>query len=148
MSDLGDLYQEMILDHSKRPRNEGRLDAPTHQADGNNPLCGDKLTVFLEVDGGTVKDVRFEGSGCAISTSSASLMTEAVKGKPIAEAEATFEKFVNLLTQKEDVDPADLGKLAVFAGVSEFPTRVKCATLSWHTLHAALGKNQDPVSTE
>jgi nitrogen fixation NifU-like protein len=141
MTDLRDLYQEVILDHNKRPRNFGALDDPSHAADGHNPLCGDRLHVSLVVDGETVRDVRFEGSGCAISTASASLMTEAVKGHTVEEAEKLFEGFHELLTG----DPAelveastDLGKLAVFEGVREFPVRVKCATLAWHTLKAAL----------
>ena len=141
MDELRDLYQEVILDHNKKPRNFGPLEGATNQADGHNPLCGDQLHVALELDGDRVADVRFEGSGCAISTASASLMTEAVKGKTREEAEVLFAGFHELLTG----DPsevakasAELGKLAVFEGVREFPVRVKCATLSWHTLKAAL----------
>jgi nitrogen fixation NifU-like protein len=141
MDDLRDLYQEVILDHNKQPRNFGHVEDPTHEADGHNPLCGDKLHVSLVLEGDRVSDVRFEGSGCAISTASASLMTEAVKGRTVDEARRLFEGFHELVTG----DPsqiarasAELGKLAVFEGVREFPVRVKCATLSWHTLQSAL----------
>jgi len=141
MTDLRELYQEVILDHNKRPRNFGELAGATHEADGHNPLCGDRLHVSVVVDGDRVTDVHFEGSGCAISTASASLMTESVKGKTVDEAQLLFEGFHGLLTG----DPsevaqasAELGKLAVFEGVREFPVRVKCATLSWHTFRAAL----------
>jgi nitrogen fixation NifU-like protein len=140
-SDLLDLYQEVILDHNKRPRNFGRLEGATHSAVGHNPLCGDRLTVYLDSDGETVRDVRFEGSGCAISTASASLMTEVVKKRSLAEVDRLFQAFHELLTGDPSVraaeDPA-IGKLAVFSGVREFPVRVKCATLAWHTLKAAL----------
>ena len=151
MTDLRDLYQEVILDHNKRPRNFGSLEHPSHCADGHNPLCGDRLHVALEVDGEIVKDVRFEGTGCAISTASASLMTEAVKGRTREEAERLFEGFHELLTgdpAEVAEQTADLGKLAVFAGVREFPVRVKCATLSWHTLKAALADEEAPAKTE
>jgi len=141
MNDLRDLYQEVILDHNRRPRNFGELVGATHEADGHNPLCGDRLHVSVALDGDRVADVRFEGSGCAISTASASLMTESVKGKTVEEARRLFADFHELLTG----DPsevaeasAELGKLAVFEGVREFPVRVKCATLSWHTLKSAL----------
>ena len=150
MDSLRDLYQEVILDHNKQPRNFGSLDEPSHAADGHNPLCGDRLHITLVVDGDTVEEVRFEGSGCAISTASASLMTEAVKGRSVEEVERLFEGFHELLTG----DPAqvaeasaELGKLAVFAGVREFPVRVKCATLAWHTLNAALA-GDDGATTE
>ena len=150
MSDLRELYQDLIIDHSKRPRNFRVLETANHTSEGYNPLCGDKVTVFLELEQDRVKNVSFQGSGCAISTSSASVMTESVKGKTLAEVEALFDVFHNLVTGK----PADggatpeLGKLAVFSGVSEFPVRVKCATLAWHTLHAALQDKGETVSTE
>ncbi len=141
MDDLRDLYQEVILDHNKKPRNFGTLEGATHEADGHNPLCGDELHVSVVLDDGRVSDVRFEGSGCAISTASASLMTESIKGKTRDEAESLFAGFHDLLTgdpsQLEQAS-SSLGKLAVFQGVREFPVRVKCATLSWHTLKAAL----------
>ncbi len=149
MSELRELYQSVILDHNKKPRNFGALDAPSHRAEGNNPLCGDQLQVMLLVADGVVKDVKFEGQGCAISTASASLMTEAVKGRPLAEVETLFGAFHDLVTSDPKVEPetGDLGKLSVFAGVREFPMRVKCATLSWHTLRAALAE-AGSVSTE
>ena len=147
MSTLNDLYQETIIDHSKRPRNKGALEAPTHSAEGYNPLCGDRLTLQLKVENGRVAGVAFQGVGCAISTASASLMTDVIKGKTPEEAEQTFEVFHELLT--EDRPPAaNLGKLAVFSGVREYPMRVKCATLAWHTLRAALRGDQKPASTE
>jgi nitrogen fixation protein NifU and related proteins len=150
MSDLRDLYQDLILDHTKRPRNFGQMEHANCRADGHNPLCGDKLTVFLDVDNGVVKDVRFQGSGCAISTASASMMTESIKGKTRAEVETLFEKFHQMLTGPRGVEPEDeeLGKLVVFSGVKEFPVRVKCATLAWHTLNAALKHQVEPASTE
>ena len=151
MDDLRDLYQEVILDHNKRPRNFGTLEGATHEADGHNPLCGDLLHVSLTLDGNRVTDVRFEGSGCAISTASASLMTESIKGKSLDEAELLFEGFHELLTgDPSQVAEAstELGKLAVFQGVREFPVRVKCATLSWHTLRAALEDGGEPATTE
>ena len=147
--DLRELYQEVILDHSKRPRNFGRLEADNRRAKGHNPLCGDILSLYLTVEDGVVEDVAFEGNGCAISMASASLMTEIVKGKGEAEARALFERFHRLLTSDDaDLDHLDLDKLAVFAGVREFPVRVKCATLAWHTLAAALDRRTDDVSTE
>ncbi|MBI1785414.1 SUF system NifU family Fe-S cluster assembly protein [Candidatus Sumerlaeota bacterium] len=152
MSDLRDLYQEVILDHGKKPRNFHAMETANHQADGHNPLCGDKLRVFLQMEGGVVKDISFLGSGCAISTASASMMTQVLKGKTEAEAEALFQRFHHLLTEGEEKGaPAggpELGKLEVFAGVREFPIRVKCATLPWHTMHAALKDEQKAVSTE
>jgi nitrogen fixation NifU-like protein len=151
MSDLRDLYQELILDHTKRPRNFGRLEKANCRADGHNPLCGDKLTLFLEVENDVVKDVRFQGSGCAISTASASMMTESIKGKTRAETEALFERFHQMLTGPDGVELEEndeLGKLVVFSGVKEFPVRVKCATLAWHTLNAALKHQVEPASTE
>ena len=130
MSDLRDLYQEVILDHSKRPRNFRCLDASTHEAKGHNPLCGDRLNLWLDVEGGNIKDIAFQGDGCAISKASASLMTEAVKGRPVAEARHLFDEFHHLLTDADEhAPPDDLEKLAVFTGVREFPVRVKCATL-------------------
>ena len=146
--ELRELYQDVIIDHSKRPRNFRELDAGARQAQGYNPLCGDQITVYVRVDGGVVKDVAFQGSGCAISTASASVMTETLKGKSLGEAEKIFRVFHDLVTGKGGEDSPDLGKLAVFAGVSEFPVRVKCATLSWHTVRAALEGKEDPVSTE
>jgi nitrogen fixation NifU-like protein len=148
MPDLGQLYQEVILDHNKKPRNFGKLEQANRQAEGFNPLCGDKITLYLKVEDGVVKDIRFQGSGCAISTASASMMTTSVKGKTVAEAEALFEKFHQMVTGKQPALGAELGKLAVFSGVSEFPVRVKCATLAWHTFHAALQGKNEPVSTE
>lgn len=147
MSDLRDLYQETIIDHSKRPRNKGALEQATHSAEGYNPLCGDRVTVELKMENGRIAAANFQGVGCAISTASASLMTDAIKGKTAEEAEKTFEKFHHLLTE-ERPPAADLGKLAVFSGVREYPMRVKCATLAWHTLRAALRGEQRPVSTE
>ena len=147
MSDLHDLYQETILDHSKRPRNTGALEEATHSAEGYNPLCGDRLTLQLRIEDGHIKGVRFQGAGCAISTASASLMTEAIKGRTPEEAESAFQKFHTLLTEERPPAP-DLGKLAVFSGVREYPMRVKCATLAWHTLRAALRGGGQPVSTE
>ena len=149
MSDLSQLYQEVILDHNKKPRNFGKLEDANRQADGFNPLCGDKIKLYLKVEDGIVKDIRFEGSGCAISTASASMMTASLKGKSVSEAEALFGKFHRMVTGHPDAGSGtDLGKLAVFSGVSEFPVRVKCATLAWHTLHAALEGKGEPVSTE
>ena len=148
MTDLRDLYQEVILDHSKHPRNFGEPEEFTCKADGHNPLCGDRLTVFLTVENGVVEDVSFQGAGCAISTAAASMMSEALKGKTEAEAEEAFARFHEMLTGDSDKPPADIGKLAVFSGVREFPIRVKCATLAWHTLRAALHSNKDTVTTE
>jgi nitrogen fixation NifU-like protein len=150
MSDLRELYQELIIDHSKRPRNFRVLEGANRKSEGYNPLCGDKITVFLELENDRVKNISFQGSGCAISTASASVMTESLKGKTLAEAEALFEVFHHLVTGKPPAagKTPELGKLAVFSGVSEFPVRVKCATLAWHTLHAALQGAGDTVSTE
>ena len=149
MSELRELYQEVILDHNKRPRNFRKIEGG-HAADGNNPLCGDRVTVYLEMEDGVVKDVSFQGSGCAISTASASLMTEALRGKTRQEADALFEQFHALVTGDPQALPdADgLGKLAVFAGVREFPVRVKCASLAWHTVRAVLHEEATVVSTE
>jgi nitrogen fixation NifU-like protein len=148
MSGLRELYQEVILDHHRRPRNFRRLGKANRTALGHNPLCGDKISLYLTVTDGTVADIAFQGSGCAISTASASMMTESLKGKTIAEAEALFARFHELVTGKPSTDGAALGKLEVFAGVREFPVRVKCATLAWHTLMAALHGSQEPVATE
>ncbi len=147
MSDLRELYQQVILDHNKNPRNYKELPSATRKVDGYNPLCGDHYTVFLELDGETIKDISFTGNGCAISKSSASVMTSSVKGKQTAEARQMFDVFHRLVTG-EAMPDADLGRLAAFSGVSEFPARVKCATLAWHTLHSALQGEQELVSTE
>lgn len=149
MSELRDLYQEVILDHYKRPRNFGPLEGADHKADGHNPLCGDRVTIYIVMDQDVIRDIKFEGEGCAISTASASLMTEILKGKTLAEVEKLFGEFHEMLTgdPSQPADPAQ-GKLAVFSGVREFPARVKCATLSWHTLQAALKEQKEPISTE
>jgi len=149
MSDPRELYQQLILDHQKKPRNFRKLETGRH-VEGFNPLCGDKITVYLQLDGDVVKDVCFQGSGCAISTASASMMTEALKGKTRAQAQALFQSFHELLTGKnaEASSPNRLGKLSVFSGVREFPVRVKCATLPWHTFQAALQGEEKTVSTE
>jgi nitrogen fixation NifU-like protein len=150
VSDLRDLYQEVILDHTKKPRNFHKMEAATNSAKGHNPLCGDRLTVYVKLEDDIVKDISFEGSGCAISTASASMMTESLKGKTKAEAEALFRRFHKLVTGKSGSaqEAPELGKLAAFSGVQEFPVRVKCATLSWHTLRAALESGETAVSTE
>ncbi|HEU4400833.1 MAG TPA: SUF system NifU family Fe-S cluster assembly protein [Candidatus Polarisedimenticolia bacterium] len=150
MSELDDLYQEVILDHNKRPRNFRRLEGASRHAEGFNPLCGDRVTVYVALDADVVRDVSFEGSGCAISKASASMMTEILKGKTRAEAEALFKVFHALVTGEPKASAAapDLGKLVVFSGVREFPVRVKCATLAWHTLRAALDNRQETTSTE
>lgn len=145
--DLRELYQEVIFDHNKSPRNYHGMEHPSHVARGHNPLCGDELTVYLRVQDGVVAEASFVGQGCAISTASASLMTEAVRGKPLDEVEALFRDFHAMLT--EDAPPGrDFGKLQVLAGVKEFPVRVKCATLAWHTLHNALDGVADTARTE
>jgi nitrogen fixation NifU-like protein len=153
MSDLQDLYQDMILDHNKRPRNRRALDEANRRAEGYNPLCGDRVTVFVRLEDNVVKEATFEGSGCAISTASASLMTEAVKGKTLDEAKALFKKFHKLVTggAVETAEGPGLGKLEVFSGVCRYPARVKCATLAWHTVNAALEEHdsEEPkVTTE
>jgi nitrogen fixation protein NifU and related proteins len=151
MADLRGLYQEVILDHSKKPRNYRVLEGADHHAEGYNPLCGDRVTVYLKIEDGRISDVSFQGSGCAISTSSASLLTETLKGKTLDEADALFEKFRALVTGESNGKMAGdtpLGKLAVFSGVAEFPMRVKCATLAWHTLRSALKGEEKTVSTE
>jgi nitrogen fixation NifU-like protein len=149
MSELSELYQQVILDHNKKPRNFRKLESANHSAEGYNPLCGDHLTVYLDVEGDAVKEIAFEGSGCAISKAAASMMTQAVKGKSKEEAEELFNEFHSMVTGELDAETDDnnLGNLKIFAGVREFPVRVKCATLPWHTLHAALN-NKEQVSTE
>ena len=149
MSELSDLYQEVILEHNKNPRNFREISDADQYADGKNPLCGDALRVYVAMDGDTITDVAFKGSGCAISKASASMMTQSVKGKTRDEAEHIFEEFHNMVTGELDIerDENDLGKLKIFSGVLEFPARVKCASLSWHTLNAAL-KGDTVVSTE
>lgn len=148
MFDLKDLYQEVIIDHNRRPRNFHTMDAPAARADGYNPLCGDQLTVYLEMDGDRIVDLSFQGEGCAISVASASLMTEQLKGHTRQEARALFERFHDLVTDREaPLDQDGLGKLAALAGVREYPARVKCATLCWHTLNAALA-GESTATTE
>ena len=144
---IDDLYQETILDHSKRPRNHHSLSDANRKAEGYNPLCGDKLKLYLKMDGEVVKDVSFEGAGCAISTASASLMTESLKGKTREEAMRLVDKFHDLLTTDTPAS-RDLGKLVVFCGVRDYPARVKCATLAWHTLKSALSGSAETVTTE
>jgi nitrogen fixation NifU-like protein len=148
MADLRDLYQEVILEHSKAPRNYRELPSANHKAEGFNPLCGDHFTLYLDLDGDTIRDIGFQGSGCAISKASASMMTQSVKGKSKQEAEKLFSEFHKLVTGQANGNHANVGKLAAFSGVSEFPVRVKCATLAWHTLHAALEGKQETISTE
>jgi nitrogen fixation protein NifU and related proteins len=151
-SELRELYQETILDHSRKPRNFGALPAANRRAEGYNPLCGDRAKLALAVEGDVIQDIRFEGAGCSIFTASASMMTESVKGKTRPQVEALFDRFHDLITsdpsQARQRAVPELGKLAVFAGVSEFPVRVKCAALAWHTLKAALAGEATPVSTE
>ncbi|MGH9326964.1 MAG: Fe-S cluster assembly sulfur transfer protein SufU [Terriglobia bacterium] len=150
MADLRDLYQEVVIDHSKRPRNFHRLEGADRSAEGYNPLCGDKVTVYVRLENGRLSDVSFEGSGCAISTASASIMTETVKGKTAEEAKGLFESFHDLVTQGKAPEGSakPLGKLVVFSNVSDYPVRVKCATLAWHTLRSALESGERVVSTE
>ena len=148
MPDLSELYQELILEHSKAPRNYRRLAEANRKAEGYNPLCGDHFTIYVQTSGDSIQDISFQGSGCAISKASASMMTQSLKGKTRQQAKELFEHFHQTVTSAKNGDSADLGKLSVFAGVAEFPTRVKCATLAWHTLEAALEGKQDPVSTE
>lgn len=147
MSELRELYQEYVLDHGRRPRNFRAVEGATHTADGYNPLCGDKITLDLLVEGDVIKDIGFRGAGCAISTASASTMTEAVMGKTLTEARAFFEAFLEMVRGESEPDFDALDKLAVFGGVSEFPMRVKCATLAWHTLTAAL-EGREIATTE
>ncbi|MBY0497221.1 MAG: SUF system NifU family Fe-S cluster assembly protein [Cyanobacteria bacterium] len=157
MTELNDLYQEVILDHNRRPHNFRVIDAASAKQEGYNPLCGDRLTLYLTLDGNVIKDAAFQGSGCAISKASASLMTDAVKGKSVTEARQLFEQFHAMITSEPGTPSDDLGKLSVFAGVREFPTRIKCASLAWHTMKAAVAhpstalrasETDAPVSTE
>ena len=149
MSSLNELYQEVILDHNRRPRNFRAIETPSRKQEGYNPLCGDRLTVYVSLDGDRISDVAFQGSGCAISKASASLMTEALKGKTVDEARALFERFHDMVTSPPEGDAPDLGKLSVLSGVREFPTRIKCASLAWHALKAAVSDAAaGPVSTE
>ena len=146
--DLKDLYRDVIIDHNRQPRNFGRLNPADAHAEGFNPLCGDRLELYVTLEGERLKDLKFEGKGCAISVASASLMTETLKGKTRAEAQRYFDEVHALLTQAGHVPTLDLGKLAALSGVREFPVRVKCASLCWHTLNAALARQRQPVSTE
>ena len=147
MSHLNELYQEVILDHNRRPRNFRRMEGASHHAEGFNPLCGDHVRVFLQIDGDRIADVAFEGSGCAISKASASMMTDQIKGGTVADARAFFERFHRMITTPPETPVEDLGKLSALAGVREFPVRVKCASLAWHTLKAAMDR-EEKVSTE
>jgi nitrogen fixation NifU-like protein len=149
MSELSELYQQVILDHNKKPRNFRKLETANHTAEGYNPLCGDQLTVYLNLADNSVKEIAFEGSGCAISKAAASMMTQAVKGKTKEQVEELFKEFHSMVTGEldEDAEENSLGNLKIFAGVRDFPVRVKCATLPWHTMHAALN-NEERVSTE
>jgi len=150
MSELSELYQQVILDHNRKPRNFRRMEEPSRKAEGHNPLCGDQVTVYVLLEDGTIKDLSFHGGGCAISKASASMMTESLKGRSSAEAERLFGIFHRMVTggTVDSAESGELGKLAVFSGVSEFPVRVKCATLAWHALRAALEGSHEPVSTE
>lgn len=149
MTELRDLYQEVILDHNKAPRNFRELDGADRRADGDNPLCGDRLTVFVKLDGNTITEASFVGSGCAISKASASLMTDAVKGKSVPAARRLFEQFHEMVTDRSvPADSETLGKLVVFEGVRDYPARVKCASLAWHTLHAAIDNSHEIATTE
>ena len=148
MAELRDLYQEVILEHAKAPRNYREQGEPAAKAEGYNPLCGDRCTVFINTQGDVIQDISFQGNGCAISKASASMMTQSLKGKTLQEAEEMFKSFHGMVTGKKREGGADMGKLKVFAGVSEFPARVKCATLAWHTLEAALHGDRKRVSTE
>jgi nitrogen fixation NifU-like protein len=148
MSDLTDLYQEVILDHNRRPRNFRAIDPASRRQEGYNPLCGDRLTLYVVLDGDRIADVAFQGTGCAISKASASLMTEALKGKTIDQARTLFDRFHEMVTSSPETPPADLGKLSVLAGVREFPTRIKCASLAWHAMRAAVSGDHETVSTE
>lgn len=150
MADLRDLYQEVILDHHKKPRNFRKLEHANRQADGYNPLCGDKLSVYLHIEGGIIKDIGFIGTGCAISTASASMMTESLKGKTEAEAKTAFDRFHQIVAKSAgaEQDPGGMGDMAVFSTLREYPVRVKCATLAWHAMRAALDGLREPASTE
>lgn len=144
MSELTDLYQEVILDHNRRPHNFRVIDGATAKQEGYNPLCGDRLTLYLTLEGEVIKDAAFQGQGCAISKASASLMTDAIKGKTVVEARDLFEHFHAMITSDTDTQQEDMGKLSVLAGVREFPTRIKCASLAWHTMKAAVASESDP----
>ncbi len=149
MSELTDLYQEVILDHNRRPHNFRVIGDANARQEGYNPLCGDRLTLYLTLDGDVIKDAAFQGSGCAISKASASLMTDALKGKTVVEARRMFDEFHAMITSDPESALPDLGKLSVFAGVREFPTRIKCASLAWHTMKAAVAhEGEAPVTTE
>jgi nitrogen fixation NifU-like protein len=148
MFDIKDLYQEVIVDHNRNPRNFGKLDNADKKLEGFNPLCGDRLTLYLKINDDQIDNITFDGAGCAISVASASLMTDAMKGKSIEEAELIFNEFHDLVTNEDEIDFDKMGKLAVLAGVRAYPTRVKCATLCWHTLNSALHGDETPVSTE
>jgi nitrogen fixation NifU-like protein len=150
MDELRELYQQIILDHNKSPKNYGKIVNCSHASEGYNPLCGDRIKIYAQVEDGVIKDIKFEGEGCAIAKASGSIMTALLKGKPVEEAQKLFEAFQDLITSEMDseVDLEKLGKLAVFAGVREFPTRVKCAGLAWHTVKAAIDKKDEVVTTE
>ena len=150
MYDLRELYQEMVVDHSRKPRNFGELAEANHTAEGFNPLCGDQITVYLKVENAVVTDVSFVATGCAISKASASMMTEEIKGKSLSQIESLFEGFRGMVTRKpgDEFDASDLGDLEILSGVSQYPSRIKCATLSWHAMQAALSENRNGVSTE
>ena len=148
MNDLAELYQDVILDHSRHPRNFGHPEDANREAQGNNPLCGDRVTVFLRIDGETIGEAYFEGKGCAISLASASMMSEMVKGKTVAEARILFDRFHRLVTGAGDGDGDGLDELAALSGVRDFPTRIKCATLPWHTMTAAIDRLDEEIRTE
>jgi len=150
MSDLRELYQDIIMDHNKNPQNFHKLEDATKVVDGKNPLCGDHYTIYLKIEDGIIKDIGYDGSGCAISKASGSVMTTILKGKPVAEAEELFKKFHEVVTGEIDIDEAifDLGKLGAFAGVAEFPSRVKCASLAWHAMHQGISSDENKISTE
>jgi len=150
MSDLRELYQDIIMDHNKNPQNFHKLEDATKVVDGKNPLCGDHYTIYLKIEDGIIKDIGYDGSGCAISKASGSVMTTILKGKPVAEAEELFKKFHEVVTGEKDIDEAifDLGKLGAFAGVAEFPSRVKCASLAWHAMHQGISSDENKISTE
>jgi len=148
MSDLRELYQQVILDHNKKPRNFRAMDPCDHEADGFNPLCGDKVHIYVELDGDRIADVSFQGEGCAISTAAASMMTQAIKGKTVEEAKTIFDIYQHMVMGEGNAEIEQIGKLAIFEGVREFPMRVKCATLAWHTFKAALEGGNDAATTE
>ena len=150
MSDLRELYQDIIMDHNKNPQNFHKLEDATKVVDGKNPLCGDHYTIYMKIEDGIIKDIGYDGSGCAISKASGSVMTTILKGKPVKEAEELFQKFHEVVTGSMDIDEAimDLGKLGAFAGVAEFPSRVKCASLAWHAMHQGISTDENEVSTE